>query len=486
MMKISALLGAFSSPAQNGLKKGLKSGLMASVAAGTLAAVVPLTAGAALPIQSWIAPSGAKVMLVESRSIPMIDVNIDFDAGSRYDPPGKSGLALLTAGLLDAGASSVGGSPALSEAQIADRFADVGAMEATSAGRDAATVTIRTLSSAAERDAAVGTLAQFLQHPTFPDTVLRRESARLSSAIAESDTKPEAITEKAFRRAIYGTHPYGVTPTAASVSAVKRDDLVRFYRDMYSPKRAVVSIVGDIDRAQAEKLVAQLTDAMPAGVTPPTMPPVAALRSAVQIDLPHPAEQAHIVTGQASIARSDPDYFPLLVGNYVLGGGGFVSRLTAEVREKRGLTYGVSSSFAPQLQEGPFEISLQTRREQAPEALKVVRETLAGFVQDGPTADEMKAAKDNLTNGFPLRLDSNRKLLANVAAIGFYNLPLDYLDTWTAKVEAVSAEQVKAAFARHVQPDRLATVVVGPSDVFGTASVGAAAPSTSPAASKTK
>lgn len=468
MMKISELLRAFGAPA--------RSGLMASVAAGAVAVVTPLSAQAALPIQSWIAPSGAKVMFVESRSIPMIDLNIDFDAGSRYDPPGKSGLALLTAGLLDAGAAAAAGRPGLTEAQIADRFADVGAMEATSAGRDAATVTMRTLSSAAERDAAVNTVAQFLQHPTFPDAVLKREAARLSSAIAESDTKPEAIAEKAFRHAIYGSHPYGVSPTVASVNAIKREDLLRFYRDMYSPKRAVVTIVGDIDRAQAEKVVASLTDAMPAGVTPPAMPAVAPLRSAVQIDLPHPAEQAHIVTGQASVARSDPDYFPLLVGNYVLGGGGFVSRLTAEVREKRGLTYGVSSSFSPQLQEGPFEISLQTRREQAQQALRVVRDTLAAFVQDGPTDAEMQAARDNLTNGFPLRLDSNRKLLANVAAIGFYNLPLDYLDTWTSKVQAVTAAQVKAAFARHVQPERLATVVVGPRDVFGAAAPGAARP----------
>ncbi|MDR3400014.1 MAG: pitrilysin family protein [Pandoraea sp.] len=473
MMKISALLRAFSVPA--------RTGLLASVTAGALVAVMPLTARAALPIQSWVAPSGAKVLLVESHSIPMIDLNIDFDAGSRYDPPGKSGLALFTAGLLDSGASAAGGRPALTEAQIADRFADVGAMESTSAGRDAATVTMRTLSSATERDAAVSTMAQFLQHPTFPDAVLKREAARLTAAIAEADTKPDEIAEKAFRSAIYGSHPYGVSPTVASVKAVKRDDLVRFYRDMYSPKRAVVTIVGDIDRAQAEKLVATLTDAMPAGVTPPAMPPVAALRSAVQIDLPHPAEQAHIATGQASVARSDPDYFPLLVGNYVLGGGGFASRLTAEVREKRGLTYGVVSGFMPQLQEGPFEISLQTRREQAPEALKVVRETLAKFVQEGPTDAEMQAAKDNLTNGFPLRLDSNRKLLANVAAIGFYNLPLDYLDTWTSKVEAVTAAQVRDAFVRHVQPERLVTVVVGPSDVFGAASAGAAAPSGKPA-----
>lgn len=450
MIKIAALCRALAMPA-----------------CAAAVAVFSLPASAALPIQSWTAPSGARVLFVESHSIPMLDLNIDFDAGSRYDPVGKAGLASLAGGLLDAGALAANGQPALTEAQIADRFADVGAVESTNAERDAGTVTLRTLSSPAELQAAMTTLAQLLQHPSFPEVVLKREKARLVASIAESDTKPEAIAGKAFRNALYGHHPYGAVATAKSVNAVTRDDLQAFYRANYGPKRAVVTVVGDIDRAGVERIVAQLTDALPAGTTPAPMPPVAALRSAIQIDLPHPAEQAHILIGQPSIARNDPDYFALLVGNYVLGGGGFVSRLTAEVREKRGLTYGVTSGFVPQLQEGPFAISLQTRREQAPEALKVVRETLDKFVQEGPTDAEMAAAKDNLINGFPLRLDSNRKLLATVAAIGFYGLPLDYLDTWTDKVRAVTAADVKAAFARHVQPDKMVTVVVGPSGVFG-------------------
>lgn len=424
-------------------------------------------ARAALPIQQWTTPNGAKVLFVQSKAIPMLDINIDFDAGSRYDPPGKTGLAELTADLLDAGAAASGTSPALDESQIADRFADVGAQERTRAGRDSASVMLRTLSSSNELQAAVATMARFLSAPAFPAAVLAREKARMSASIREAATKPEAIALRAFLRAAYDSHPYGAMPTVQSVAAIERGDIEQLYRAAYSARRAVVTLVGDIDRAGAERIANQLTAGLPDGNTPPPAPPpVVVPAQAMRIDLPHPAEQAHIMMGQPAMARSDPDYFALLVGNYILGGGGFVSRLTQEVREKRGLTYGVSSFFSPYKQPGPFVISLQTRRDQAGEALDVVNATLDKFLRDGPTETELRAAKDNLINGFPLRLDSNRKLIANVAAIGFYGLPLDYLDTWTDKVRQVSVADIRAAFARHLQPDHFATVVVGPSNVF--------------------
>ncbi len=162
-----------------------------------------------------------------------------------------------------------------------------------------------------------------------------------------------------------------------------------------------------------------------------------------------------------ALARHDPDYFPLIVGNYVLGGGGFVSRLMQQVREQRGLSYGVSSYFNPMAQAGPFQIGLQTKQEQAEQALQVVRDTVAGYLRDGPTETELQAAKDNLIGGFSLRIDSNRKILGNIAAIGFYDLPLDYLDTWTAQVAKVTTAQIKAAFNRKIQLDKLSTVIVG-------------------------
>ena len=165
--------------------------------------------------------------------------------------------------------------------------------------------------------------------------------------------------------------------------------------------------------------------------------------------------------GAPALARGDPDYFALTAGNYILGGGGFVSRLTHEVREKRGLAYSVYSYFNPLAQEGPFEIGLQTQKEQTVEALKIVRDTLAAYLRDGPTAEELKAAKDNLIGGFALRIDNNRKILDNIAAIGFYNLPLDYLDTWTANIAKVTTSEIKRAFNRKIAVDKLATVVVG-------------------------
>jgi zinc protease len=171
--------------------------------------------------------------------------------------------------------------------------------------------------------------------------------------------------------------------------------------------------------------------------------------------------QAHVLIGQPGYRRADPDYFPLLVGNYVLGGGGFVSRLNEEVRQRRGLSYSVYSYFAPGTHAGAFTLGLQTRPDQAAQAVQVSRDVVRRFVAEGPTEAELKAAKDFMIGGFALRLDSNRKLLDNVANIAWYDLPLDYLDTWTKQVERVTAADVKAAFARKLQPDRMVTVVVG-------------------------
>lgn len=433
------------------------------IAAGLLMATsfTATVAHAVLPIQHWTAASGARVYFVPSPSIPMLDISVDLDAGSRYEPSAKAGLASMTVGLLDKGVTAYDGAPARSEGVLADALADIGAQLGGSASGDRASVRLRTLSSAAERDAAVGLMAQLLSVPSYPDAIIEREKERLTAAIRESETRPGAIAGKAFGAATYQGHPYGFTPTVDSVQSVKRDDLVAFQQRYYAASRAVVTLIGAIDRSQAERIADQLTRGLPKGAAPAEVPAVRPLSQAREIRIPHPAQQAHVLVGQPGIARDNPDFFPILVGNYIFGGGGFTSRLTTEVREKRGLTYGVSSYFSPAKQPGPFQISVQTKKEQAGEALRVVRNELARFVESGPTAAELKAAKSNLVNGFPLRLDSNRKLLDNVANIAWYGLPLDYLDTWTKRVEAVTASQVREAFHRALQPDRMVTVIVG-------------------------
>ena len=217
-------------------------------------------------------------------------------------------------------------------------------------------------------------------------------------------------------------------------------------------------------RREADALVRELLAGLPAqaGCAPlPPVPEVQPLTAARQIDIPFQSAQAHVLIGQPGYPRSDPDHLALTLGNYILGGGGFVSRLTTQVREKRGLSYSVYSHFSPGLHAGAFTVSLQTRPDQAAEAVAVARQVLADFVAGGPTDAEVKAAQDNLVNGFPLLLDSNAKLLGNVANIAWNNLPLDYLDTWTARMQRITAADIKAAFARKLDPQRMVTVVVG-------------------------
>ena len=420
-------------------------------------------AHAALQIQSWTLTNGAKVLFVENHSIPIIDVSVEFDAGSRRDPLGKAGTSDLTNAMLARGLREVVApvaEPAMTEAQISDAFADTAAQRGGGAGGDRAGATLRTLSSRAERDTSVALLARILAHPSFPENFFARDKARMISSIKEDDTKPEAIAGKAFWRVLYGSHPYAQQETVASVESITRDELVAFHNTHYVANSAVIAMIGDVTRTEADAIAQQLTSRLPQGAPLPALPKVE-LAPAQEEHIAHPASQAHILTGVPAIARGDADYFPLMVGNYTLGGGGFVSRLTREVREKRGLSYSVYSYFNPMAQPGPFQAGLQTQKEQTDEALKVVRDTMASFLRDGPTAQELKAAKDNLIGGFPLRIDNNRKILDNIAAIGFYNLPLDYLDTWTAKVEKVTIADIKAAFQRKLALDRMSTVIVG-------------------------
>jgi len=220
--------------------------------------------------------------------------------------------------------------------------------------------------------------------------------------------------------------------------------------------------MGDVSRARAAEIAEQLTHDLPRAATPLVpLPSLPALLTGVERDIEHPSAQAHVLIGQPGVARNDPDYFPLLVGNHILGGGGMTSRLYEQVRERRGLAYSVYSFFLPYQQPGPFQVGLQTRRDQAKDTVEVVRSVLADFIDKGPTAAELQAAQQNLVGGFALRIDSNQKILNYLAVIGFYHLPLDYLDTFTNRIEAVTLDEIRDAFRRHVDPQRLATVVVG-------------------------
>jgi zinc protease len=423
------------------------------------------SANAALPIHKLNPQNGVEAYLIQTKSLPMIDIEISIDAGGRYDPKGKSGLAAMTADLLDRGI--ILNRQMMSEARLADEIADLGANLSTGASGERALIKLRSLSRIDIRERAIPLLAAVLSNPIYDPKIIEREKQRTMTALREENTKPDVVLAKRFKRAVYGAYPLAESPSPQSIAAIQPSDLKRFYQDFYTKDRIIINLVGDLDIAEANLIAFQLSAELKNKAKNPS--PLVKLSvspllpsSEREIQVVFDSQQTHIAMGMTGVARDHPDYFPLMVGNYVLGGGGFVSRLMAEVREKRGLAYSVYSYFNFGQDTGIFQAGVQTRNDQAKLSLQVLAETIGQFILNGPDDKELEAAKANLINGYPLRIDSNRKLLENLSAITWNRLPLDTMDTWTNNVALVSREQIQQAFKRHLDMQRMLTVVLGP------------------------
>lgn len=417
--------------------------------------LISLSAQAGLDIQHWQTASGTRVYFVENHDLPIIDVSINFPAGSARDTQATSGLAGVTRYMMTLGAAG------MDEEVLTNEFADIGAVFGGEFDLDRAGFKLRTLTS--EQTKALSTFNKVLHKPDFPEAVLAREKGRIVSGLQESATQPESISGKLFMRALYGNHPYSLAEDGEvdAVNAMQTSDLRKFYQSHYTAKSAVIALIGDMTSAQAREIAETMSAGLPQGPAVAKLPAVSPLAAPNLQSVQHPASQAHILLGQPGIKRGDVDYFPLYVGNYILGGGGFVSRLTEEVREKRGLVYSVYSYFMPMAEAGPFQIGLQTKKEQANDALKLVNATVQKFIEGGVTEKELKAAKSNLIGGFPMRIDSNSKILDYISVIGFYELPLTYLNEFNTNIAKVTTQQIKDAYQRRVKQANFATVVVG-------------------------
>ena len=407
-------------------------------------------------IQHWQTANGMRVYFVEAPELPMIDVRLAFDAGSARDG-GHPGIGRMTTSLLDEGAGEWDADA------IASRFEAVGAQYSAAVDRDMAWLSLRTLSQPEYRDKALETFVAVAGAPRFDQRAFERIRNITLVALRKQEQEPGDVADKAFYRALYGDHPYAhpVIGTPESVNALSPQLIKGHYRSYFVARNGILAIVGALARPQAEALAEQLSRPLAQGSAAPPLPsprPVAAART---IRTPFPSEQAHVYLGQLGVRRGDPDYFPLYVGNHILGGNGLNSLLVKEVRIKRGLSYSVYSYFIPLAVEGPFELNLQTRADQADKAIEVARDTLAAYVAKGPTEAQLEAAQKNLTGGFPLRIDSNANIVSYLVVIGFYGLPLDYLDTFKDKVSAVTTTGIREAFQRRLNVDRMVTVIVG-------------------------
>lgn len=407
-------------------------------------------------IQTWTTTGGSHVFFVPTEGLPMVDVRVVFDAGSARDGS-QFGLATLTSGLLDTGAGSWDADT------IAQRLEGVGARMGTGISRDSAWLSLRSLTQPKLLETALETAHEVLVKPAFNQTDFDREKKNLLVGLEQREESPADIAGIAFFEALYGTHPYA-HPKEGSLDTVEKltpADLKAFYQRYYVTRNALLIIVGDVQKAQAEKIAEDLLQGMPSGEAAPALPPVTPPVAAKIERKSFPSAQTHVYSGVPVMKMDDPDYFPLYVGNHVLGGSGLVSRISEEVREKRGLSYSAFSYFYPFRQEGPFLMGLQTKNDSAEEAVKVMQDTLREFIAKGPTEKELQDSKKNITGGFPMRLDSNQKLAEQVATIAISGLPLNYLDTFIAKVEAVTAQDVQRAFKSRIDPNRLQTVMVG-------------------------
>lgn len=411
-------------------------------------------------IQQWKTENGAKVLFVPSHDIPMVDVRVVFDAGGARDAEigdNLAGTALMTNGLLGEGAAG-------DSAQIlAEKFEAVGAQFSNGSLKDMAWVSLRSLRDDKYLQPALANLKNILSKPDFSKTDFNRELARLKFSVKAGKQSPANIAQLRFFAELYGDHPYAQPGegTEKSLENLKLNNLKAFYKKYYVAKNAVVSIVGQLTTDEAKTMAENLMSSLPSGVHAKPLPEVKPLTKAKTVHVDFPSKQSNVLMGQVGMARGDADYYALYLANHAFGGSGFGSRLMEEVREKRGLAYSTYSYFSLMRAAGPFQIGLKTRNDQLDEAMKIIHDELNKYVSQGPDEEELKDSLKNITGGFALRIDSNKKIIEYLSVIGFYGLPLDYLDTFVSRVNEQTKAKVDDALRRRLDPQKMLTVIVG-------------------------
>lgn len=409
-----------------------------------------------LNIQRWETSSGAQVYFVRRPEIPMVDIQFVFAAGSAHDGQ-QWGVAHLVNTLLNQGTKQHDAS------EIAAGFDAVGARFGASVNRDMALVSLRSVTDAQYLKPALVLFESLLTQPHFSKQAFLRVKKQTEAGIRSSQQDPMSVASNAFYQALYGSLPYAhpVMGTVKTVGSLTQEQVLQFYQQYYVAKNADLIIVGDLTPSKARRLAEQLTQHLPAGEQA-RAPLLASNNVFSQKQIVFPAKQQSIILGQVSAARQNVDYFPLMVGNQILGGGTMTSILFNKVRNDRGLVYGVTSRFSFLEARGPFSIVLQTRSEKSAEALNVTRKVLNEFIHNGPSEEQLRAAERSILGRFPLQIAKNSQIESILTQMAFYHLPLNYLDTYCDKVRAVSSKQIQHAFAQWLNPKSMVIIMVGP------------------------
>ncbi len=400
--------------------------------------------------------NGATVVFYQAMEVPMLNISIAFRAGSAFDGP-SFGLSTLTRKLLNQGNRHQDAN------FIADKLSDTGSQYQTEGNQDMVVISLKTLVDKKTLDASLNVFSDILAFPDFPKDAFLREKNQQLSLISQAQESPNEVANQAFFQLLYKDHPYAhpVIGTKKTVGAITVEQVKRFYQQYFCAKNSIIVLVGAVNEAKAKEIAEQLTLNLSTGKQAPEVPKASGLLEETNVEVPFPSTQTFIRLGQLGIDPHDPQYFPLLVGNYILGGGPLVSRFFLELREKRGFTYGIYSQFVPMLGIGPFLINFSTKNSQTKEALDMTSLILKQFLEQGPTKEEIEAAKKYLRGNFPLSLASNKNIADMLLKIAFYQLADDYLDQYIAYIEAVTPSDIKNAFQKLIQPNRFLEVKVG-------------------------
>jgi len=406
------------------------------------------------PVQKTVLPNQLTILHSEDHSLPFVTVELLIDGGSRRDPSGQEGLAYLTIQGLLLGTSGH------TLTQINEEMDFMGASLSASPGRDYSSLNLRVLKK--DMDKALDIFMEVLTQPAFPDEEIKREIEKTLAAIQTEDDQPGEVAEKEFRKALYLSSPYGhpVNGTKESIPKITRESVLRFYKEMFHPNNFILAVIGDITAEEVKaRLFPRLEKMQTAEITQIPFDAKYA-KGPETIRINREITQANIILGNEGISRENPDFYAISVMNYILGGGGFASRLLEEIRNKRGLAYSVESFFDPGKYPGSFQIVLQTKNTSAREAISLALQQV-DLIRKEPVSDkEIEGAKKYLIGSFPMRLDTQAKLANVLLQIQYYGLGLDYPGKYPSLIQSVTKEDVLRVAKKYLQPDNCILVVV--------------------------
>jgi len=411
-------------------------------------------ASAAALGQRDVLPNGTVLLVAEQRAVPIVTVSLLIQAGSVQDPPDKPGVANLVAQMLTQGTKT------RTAPQISEAIEFIGASLSVDAGQESTTLSLSVLSK--DLDTGLELMADVLLNPVFNQADLQRKINEVVAGIKRDQEDPGTVSWQAFLKEVYGSHPFGrpVEGTEQSVPTITRDDVVKFHEAYFRPNRAILAVVGDVGLADLKtRLQARLGGWQPGGPASTPPPPPPPLGQRVVKTIQREVTQANINLGNLGITRESPDYYPVQVMNYILGGG-FGSYLISTIREEKGWAYDVGSYFGMGKIAGEFSVSMQTKNEVAQDAIDAALAQIRRIREQPVSDQDLKDAKAFLTGSFPLRLDTSKKIAGMLSTIEYYGLGLDYVDQYAARVNAVTAADVQRVAQKYLEPEKYALAVV--------------------------